>query len=86
MEMSPDDRMAMIGAMVAGLDERLRDNPDDLDGWLRLMRSYMVLGETEKAGDALDRALQNFEDGSAGRVALTRAAEQFGLTPQRVEQ
>lgn len=86
MEMSPDDRMAMIGGMVAGLDERLRDDPDDLDGWLRLVRSYMVLGETEKAGDALDRALQNFEDGSAGRVALTRAAEQFGLTPQRVEQ
>ena len=86
MEMSPDDRMAMIGAMVAGLDERLRDDPDDLDGWLRLVRSYMVLGETEKAGDALDRALRNFEDGSAGRVTLTRAAEQFGLTPQRVEQ
>ncbi|MDA4848128.1 c-type cytochrome biogenesis protein CcmI [Hoeflea poritis] len=85
MEMSPEDRMAMIGGMVDGLDARLRDNPDDLDGWLRLVRSYMVLGEPEKAGDALDRALLNFEDGSAGRLALTKAAEQFGLTPQRVE-
>ncbi|WP_419913249.1 c-type cytochrome biogenesis protein CcmI [Hoeflea sp.] len=86
MEMSSEDRMAMIGGMVSGLDARLRDNPDDLEGWLRLVRSYMVLGETEKAGDALGRAMENFADGSAGRLALTQAAEQFGLTPQKVEQ
>ncbi|WP_136658602.1 c-type cytochrome biogenesis protein CcmI [Nitratireductor sp. XY-223] len=86
MEMSSEERSEMIGGMVAGLDARLRDNPDDLDGWLRLVRSYMVLGEPEKAGDALGRALENFEDGSAGRLALTRAAEQFGLIPQKVEQ
>ena len=38
--MSDADRNAMIEAMVAGLDEKLRENPHDLEGWPRLIRSY----------------------------------------------
>ena len=38
--------------MVERLAERLKDNPDDLEGWRRLARSYQVLGETEKAKEA----------------------------------
>ncbi|MEX3008087.1 c-type cytochrome biogenesis protein CcmI [Hoeflea sp. TYP-13] len=85
-EMSADERREMIGGMVAGLDEKLRQNPDDLDGWLRLIRSYMVLGQAQQAGDALERALENFSDGSAGRQTLMQAAAQFGLAPEKVEQ
>ncbi len=55
-EMTPAERDAMIRAMVEGLAERLKDQPDDADGWRRLARAYEVLGETEKAKDALAQA------------------------------
>jgi cytochrome c-type biogenesis protein CcmH len=42
--------------MVEGLAERLKDEPDDADGWRRLARAYEVLGESEKAKDALAQA------------------------------
>ena len=35
-EMSAEERTQMVGAMVARLAERLGENPDDLQGWLRL--------------------------------------------------
>ena len=57
-EMTPDERMAMIRGMVENLAQRLEENPDDLEGWHRLARSYAVLGEPEKAGDALRRAAE----------------------------
>ena len=50
--MSDADRTAMIETMVAGLDEKLRQNPRDPEGWTRLVRSYLVLGKTEAARDA----------------------------------
>ena len=54
--MPPEERAAMIRGMVDGLAARLDENPDDLDGWLRLGRSYTVLGERERAADAYKRA------------------------------
>lgn len=48
----------MVMAMVARLEERLRDNPNDADGWARLGRSYMVL---ERRGDALDAYRKAYE-------------------------
>ncbi|WP_353645990.1 c-type cytochrome biogenesis protein CcmI [Mesorhizobium sp. WSM2239] len=57
-EMPAADRTAMIETMVAGLDERLRQNPQDPEGWTRLVRSYMVLGKPDQAKDALDRGLK----------------------------
>lgn len=54
-QMSSDDRNEMIASMVARLDERLRENADDLPGWKQLVRSYLVLGKTEEASKALQR-------------------------------
>ena len=85
-DMTDAERSEMIGTMVAGLDARLRDNPDDLQGWLRLIRSYMVLGQIEQAGNALERALAHFDAGSEGRLALTQAATEFGLEPEKANQ
>lgn len=53
---APDDQLQMIRSMVAGLAAKLEANPADLDGWLRLARSYKVLGETEKSAQAAKRA------------------------------
>jgi cytochrome c-type biogenesis protein CcmH len=55
----------MIRGMVARLAERLNRDGSDLEGWLRLVRSYMVLGDRDKAlaaaGDAR-RALASEPD------------------------
>jgi len=54
--LAPDQQSAMVQTMVARLAERLQQDGSDIEGWLRLVRSYMVLGDREKAlaavGDA----------------------------------
>jgi len=55
-EMAPEQRAAFIRSMVERLATRLESEPDDLDGWLRLIRAYTVLGERDKATEALERA------------------------------
>jgi len=57
-DMSPDDQSKMIGAMVEQLAERLGENPDDLQGWLRLGRSYSVLGRHGESRGAFARAAE----------------------------
>ena len=52
-KMNPDDQKQMIGGMVARLADRLKENGSDVDGWLRLVRAYTVLGERDKAQAAL---------------------------------
>ena len=59
---SPDQQTAMIRGMVDGLAARLQQDGSDLDGWVRLVRSYKVLGELDKAQSAISdaqRALAN---------------------------
>ena len=55
-KMSPADRQKMVQNMVEGLAARLRDTPDDIDGWLRLGRSYGVLNRPEDSIKAYARA------------------------------
>ena len=54
------DRMTQINAMVARLAERLESEPEDKEGWVRLVTSYMVLGNAQKAKAAYDKASQIF--------------------------
>ncbi len=56
--MADTDRNAVIRGMVERLATRLKDQGDDVEGWLRLVRAYMVLGDTEKAKTALADARQ----------------------------
>ena len=55
-ELSDDQRSAMIQGMVERLSERLRRDGSDAESWLRLVRSYMVLGEPDKARAAVNDA------------------------------
>src|SRR5262244_4622498 len=54
--LAPDQQIAMVQTMVTRLADRLQRDGSDLEGWLRLVRSYMVLGDRDKAlaavGDA----------------------------------
>jgi cytochrome c-type biogenesis protein CcmH len=47
--MSEKDRAEMIRGMVARLADRLKQNGNDVEGWQRLLRAYMVLGDRGKA-------------------------------------
>lgn len=47
-----------IDAMVAGLENRLQENPADLDGWLLLGRTYKAMQRYDQAESALVRAIQ----------------------------
>jgi cytochrome c-type biogenesis protein CcmH len=58
----PADMQATIRGMVDGLAARLAANPDDPDGWVRLVRAYAVLGEAEKRDQALARARVLYKD------------------------
>jgi len=73
--MSASDQQAMIRTMVDGLDQKLAANPDDLDGWLRLIRARAVLGDTDKAKAAYKKALDQYagnQDALAQISALGR--------------
>jgi len=43
-------------AMVQRLADRLKQHPEDLDGWLTLARSYAVLGRPQESADAYEHA------------------------------
>lgn len=77
--MSSGDRTAMIESMVAGLDEKLRQNPADPEGWLRLVRSYSVLGKKDLAQDAFDRGYAALGRDSDGGRKLSELAGTLGL-------
>ncbi|PSC04509.1 c-type cytochrome biogenesis protein CcmI [Alsobacter soli] len=68
--MAAGDRMTAIRGMVASLDARLAEKGDDVEGWLRLVRSYMVLGEPEKARDAFARGRAALASDQTGRDRL----------------
>jgi cytochrome c-type biogenesis protein CcmH len=64
-QLAPEQRDQMIRGMVERLATRLHEDGSDVEGWLRLVRAYMVLGELEHARDAIadaHRALVNEPD------------------------
>lgn len=77
--MDAGDRQQMILNMVAGLDEKLKSNPDNFEGWMRLVRSYAMLKQPEKAADALARALKAFPAGTDNGKQLVALASQLGI-------
>jgi cytochrome c-type biogenesis protein CcmH len=66
-------------AMVDMLAARLKADPNDALGWVRLMRAYTVLGEKEKALQALTSARKAFADNKDAQTAFTTAAKALKL-------
>jgi cytochrome c-type biogenesis protein CcmH len=50
--------MGQIEAMVGKLEERLKDKPDDADGWSMLGRSYSAMGRYPEAVAAFKRVAE----------------------------
>ena len=78
-DMTAQDRQAMIEGMVAQLDAKLNDNPGDIDGWMRLIRAYSVMGKKEEAGSALTRARDALKGEPEKLAAVDAFAGQLGL-------
>ncbi|MNX79257.1 hypothetical protein D3C86_1108810 [compost metagenome] len=75
-DMTASDRQAMIEGMVSSLDAKLKENPADFEGWVRLVRAYSVLKNEAKAGEALRAGLKAFPpEGEQGKQLLALAKE-----------
>jgi cytochrome c-type biogenesis protein CcmH len=68
---------AMIHSMVERLAARLKQDGSDAEGWARLVHSYKVLGETDKALAASQEARQALAADPAKLQQLTRAIEEL---------
>lgn len=78
-QMSATDRNAMIRTMVDKLDSELKQNPHDSEGWQRLMRARMVLGEKDKALAAYRAARDAFAQEPAQLAIMDNAARSLGI-------
>jgi len=76
--MSDQDRQAMINQMVDRLASRLQQNPDDVEGWTRLGRAYMVLEKPDKAVDAYAHAAKLKPDDVALKQQYAEAIVETG--------
>jgi cytochrome c-type biogenesis protein CcmH len=78
-EMKGTDRDAMIRGMVERLAGRLKQNGDDVEGWLRLVRAYMVMGDRDKARGALIEARQAVANDAERLRQLNDGLKNLGL-------
>jgi cytochrome c-type biogenesis protein CcmH len=71
------DQMTAIRGMVAGLAERLQAQPDDPEGWVRLVRAYAVLGDAPKRDAALKAANARY----AGKAEILEQLKAAAAAP-----
>jgi cytochrome c-type biogenesis protein CcmH len=69
-----------IAGMVEGLAARLEAQGGTVEEWARLMRSYAVMGESDKAQAALVRARRALAGDQAGLQAIDAMAKELKLT------
>ena len=77
--LSPDQRAAMVRGMVERLAERLKNDGSDLDGWRRLIRAYMVLGEADNAKSAVAAARKALSADPAKQRQFDEFAKSLGI-------
>jgi cytochrome c-type biogenesis protein CcmH len=78
-DMNETDRGTMIRGMVERLASRLKQNGDDVDGWLRLVRAYVVMGDRDKARGALTDARQAVANDAERLRQLNEGLKILGL-------
>jgi cytochrome c-type biogenesis protein CcmH len=65
--------------MVERLAARLAQNGADAEGWLRLIRAYCVLHDTDKAKQAMADARKALAGNQTAGHDLDALAQEFGL-------
>jgi cytochrome c-type biogenesis protein CcmH len=78
-DMSETDRTAMIHGMVERLATRLKQNGGDVQGWLRLVRAYMVMGDRDKAKGAQSDARAAVANDAERLRQLNEGLKNLGL-------
>lgn len=78
-DMSEGDRGAMVRGMVERLAMRLKQNGDDVEGWLRLVRAYLVMGDRDKAMGASTDARQAIANDAERLRQLNEGLKTLGL-------
>lgn len=83
--MSREEQDAFVGGMVARLAARLEENPQDIEGWLRLARAYKVLERDDDARLAIVKARQAFagDEEALGRIAGAESTLGLGAKEDR---
>ena len=75
----------MIGNMVNRLAARLEKNPEDVQGWIMLARSYQVLNQPDKVQESLRRAQEIAPDDPGLLIqlgtAIVDSSDQDGPLP-----
>ncbi len=69
-----------IAGMVAGLASRLEAQGGSAEEWARLMRSYAVLGQRDKATDAAKRAREALAQDTEALKTIDSMAQELKLT------
>nr|WP_249808445.1 c-type cytochrome biogenesis protein CcmI [Bradyrhizobium sp. 87] len=75
----PEQRRDAIRGMVGGLAEKLSKDGHDLQGWLQLIRSYVVLGERQKAEAAVASARAQLAEDAQAPERIDELVSQLGL-------
>ena len=78
-QMKPEDQNQMIRNMVTRLADKLKQDGSDVDGWQRLLRAYMVLGEKDRATAAAADARKALSSDPAKLHQLDEAIKQLGV-------
>ena len=78
-QLAPAERTGMIQGMVARLAQKMAENGSDVDGWLRLIKAYSVLGERDKALAAAANARSALAGNSDNLRRIGELAKELGL-------
>lgn len=73
------ERLAAVRSMVEGLRGKLEKKGDDVEGWLKLVRSYIALSETGKAKKALASARKALSRDRSALGRIDTLAKELGI-------
>ncbi|MEO0463456.1 MAG: tetratricopeptide repeat protein [Pseudomonadota bacterium] len=74
--LSADEQQAQIEGMVAMAEQKLKDDPTNLDRWVMVMRSHAMMGNPGKAKATLEAAVAANPENEAG---LREQARSLGI-------
>lgn len=68
MALSEEDRAELIRSMIARLADKQQENPQNIEGWLRLGKAYQMIGEKDKALESLNRAFKHASETEKSQI------------------
>jgi cytochrome c-type biogenesis protein CcmH len=81
---SGEGALPEMDAVIESLAKRLESNPDDINGWQMLGRSYMALGNYAGAIDALERAI-DLESGQNAQTLVSLGEAKLASSQSEIE-